>query len=150
MESVEDKVEVIAQASGAYRCVECGRCVAVCPMAEMYPNFSIEMSPRGFIKKVLMTKNILEDEHLWYCTECNAGTDVCPEEVSCRDLVKGLRGLAIATGAAKEARACRSCGELYVPTPVMDYVNERLGGASLRYLDLCPSCRRRRYLLRNT
>jgi len=150
MDSVEDKVEVIAQASGAYQCVECGRCVAVCPMAEMYPNFSIEMSPRGVIKKALMTNDILGDECLWYCTECNAGTDVCPEEVSCRDLVRGLRGLAIKTGAAKNVRTCQSCGELYVPVPVMDYIDERLGGKPLGYLDMCPSCRRRHYLMRNT
>jgi len=136
-------------ASRAFACVECGRCVAVCPMAEMYPNFSIEMSPRGVIKKVLMDADILSDEHLWYCTECNAGTDVCPAGVSDRDLIRGLRHLAIVSGKVQEVRTCQGCGEQYVPVHVMEFISERLKEEPTEFLNMCPACRRKVYLMRN-
>jgi heterodisulfide reductase subunit C len=148
--NAKDKIDVIISYSGAYRCVECGKCVAVCPMAEMYPGFSIHMSPRGVIKKVIMSHNILRDESIWYCTECNAGTDICPENVSCRDLIMGLRRLALARGLIKNVKTCPSCGGVYVPVPVLDYLHDKLKHMPARYLDLCPSCRRHIYLSRNT
>lgn len=137
------------EACGAYACVECGRCVAVCPMAQMYPDFSIEMSPRGVIKKVVMGEDILADEFIWYCTECNAGTDVCPAGVSDRDLIRGLRQLAIRKGTVENVRTCVCCGEEYVPLHVKDFISERLGDEPKGYLDMCPACRRRVYLSRN-
>jgi len=142
-------IHEIMKACGAYACVECGRCVAVCPMAEMYPDFSIEMSPRGIIKKALMSVNILEDEYIWYCTECNAGTDVCPAGVSDRDLIKGLRRLAIENGVVKDIRTCRSCGEQYFPVHVMEYISDKLAGEPREFLEMCPACRRKVYLMRN-
>ena len=144
-----DEILRIMQSSRALCCVECGRCVAVCPMNEMYGNFSIEMSPRGVIRTTVMGSAILEDACLWYCTECNAGTEVCPEGVSCRDLIRGLRHLAIEQGAAGDLRACRACGERFVVARVADYVSARLTGEPQSFLELCPACRRRVYLLRN-
>ena len=35
-------------------CVECGKCVASCPMAEFYDRFSFLFSARGIIKKALL------------------------------------------------------------------------------------------------
>ncbi len=95
MKQRHDKIEEAKKLSGAPGCVECGRCVAACPMAEMYVNFGIEMSPRGIIKKTLVGDNIVEDKNIWYCTECNSGTDACPQGVSCRDLIRKLREAAI-------------------------------------------------------
>ncbi|MBN1105884.1 MAG: 4Fe-4S dicluster domain-containing protein [Deltaproteobacteria bacterium] len=135
--------------AGIYGCVECGRCVAVCPMQEMYPRFSFEMSPRGMIKKCVFDEGILTDENLWYCTECNACTDICPEGVSCRDLIKGLRAEALGMGILKNVRFCSSCRAPFVPVPVLDYVLRRLKERRLSTMDLCPSCRRELYLRRN-
>ncbi|MGC9324724.1 MAG: 4Fe-4S dicluster domain-containing protein [Desulfomonilia bacterium] len=145
----KDDITSVMSASHAYACVECGRCVAVCPMAEMYPNFSIEMSPRGVIKKVLMGADILADEHIWYCTECNAGTDVCPAGVSDRDLIRGLRRLAIESGKVEGVRTCQGCGERFVPVRVMEFISDRIMGEPQDFLRLCPACRRKVYLLRN-
>ena len=146
---LENKMDVIIRDSRAYSCVECGKCVAVCPMAEMYPNFSIEMSPRGLIKKVMMSHNTIEDDSIWSCTECNAGTDVCPERVSCRDLIMGLRRLAIDRDKVRDVKTCSSCGAVYAPVPVLDYLHDKLKQMPANYLDLCPSCRRQIYLSRN-
>ena len=146
---LEIQTKTLAKAAGVYGCVECGKCVAVCPMQEMYPGFSIEMSPRGMIKKSLFERGILSDENIWYCTQCNACTDTCPEGVSCRDLIKGLRAMALEKGLVKNVRTCRSCHTAYGSVPIFAYLSDRLKGRLSHYLELCPSCRRDLYLRRN-
>jgi len=148
-----DKIAEAILSSGAGSCVECGRCVAVCPMAEMYSNFSIEMSPRGVIKKALTGNAIITDENIWYCTECNAGTDVCPQGVSCRDLIRALREIAIEEKMVEGLKQCSRCGRRFLPIPAKNFVFERLREEPtnvLNTLELCPSCRREIYMLRNT
>ena len=153
MASGKDRIAEARRSSGAHSCVECGRCVAVCPMAEMYSSFSIEMSPRGVIKKALTGDNIIADENIWYCTECNAGTDVCPQGVSCRDLIRALREIAIEENMVKNLKHCTRCGKQFLSIPAKNFVFERLRDEPpnvLNILELCPSCRREMYMLRNT
>jgi len=153
MTNGKDRLAEARKFSGAYSCVECGKCVAVCPMAEMYTNFSIEMSPRGVIKKTLTGNDIITDENIWYCTECNAGTDVCPQGVSCRDLIRDLREIAIKENAVENLKYCTRCGKQFLSIPVKDFVFEKLREEPpnvLDVLELCPSCRREIYMLRNT
>ena len=152
MANGNDRLGEAMRSSCAYSCVECGRCVAVCPMAEMYTNFSIEMSPRGVIKKTLIGNDIISDDNIWYCTECNAGTDVCPQGVSCRDLIRGLREIAVRENAVEDLRYCTRCGKQFLPIPVKNFVIDRLKEEPpnvLTILGLCPSCKREMYLLRN-
>ena len=146
---LDRRTKKLERAAGIYSCVECGKCVAVCPMQDMYPGFSIEMSPRGMIKKALFERDLLKDANLWYCTQCNACTDICPEGVSCRDLIKALRDLAFEKGLVEQVRICRSCHAAYGTVPVFSYLSDRLKGRLSRYLELCPSCRRDLYLRRN-
>jgi len=149
----KDRIAEARRSSGSHSCVECGRCVAVCPMAEMYTNFSIEMSPRGIIKKALTGDNIITDENIWYCTECNAGTDVCPQGVSCRDLISALREIAVEEKAVENLKYCTRCGKQFLSIPAKNFVFERLREEPsnvLEILELCPSCRREIYMLRNT
>ncbi|MBN2254634.1 MAG: 4Fe-4S dicluster domain-containing protein [Deltaproteobacteria bacterium] len=148
----DDRISNVKKMAGVYGCVECGRCVAVCPMAEMYVNFSIAMSPRGVIKKAITGENLIRDKNIWYCTECNAGTDACPQGVSCRDLIHGLREIAMKHEAAEDMKYCKGCGEPFVAIPVEDFVFTRLQAEPsnvLRILELCPVCRRERYMERN-
>ena len=148
----EDTVNKVKQYAGVYGCVECGRCVAVCPMADMYVNFSIAMSPRGVIKKALIGEDLIRDKNIWYCTECNAGTDVCPQGVSCRDLIHGLRKIAMKGDAIDNAKYCSCCHKPFIAVPVEDFVFARLRNEPsnvFKILELCPSCRRETYLLRN-
>jgi len=148
----EDALLEIKQHAGIYGCVECGRCVAVCPMADMYVNFSIAMSPRGIIKKALAGEDLIHDRNIWYCTECNAGTDVCPQGVSCRDLIRGLREMATAGDAMAEAKYCACCRKPFIAVPVEEFVFARLHNEPsnvFKILELCPSCRRELYLVRN-
>ena len=152
MKTREDKIAEAKRLSGADGCVECGRCVAACPMAEMYANFSIEMSPRGIIKKTLIGDPVVEDPNIWYCTECNAGTDTCPQGVSCRDLIRKLREAAVSENLPENAKTCKCCGKTFVAIPVENFVYGRLKDEPpnvFRMLDICPPCRREIYLQRN-
>jgi hypothetical protein len=122
-------------------------------MAEMYRDFSIDLSPRGIIKKALASEGIVRDPAIWYCTECNAGTDICPQGVSCRDLIRGLRTLARSEPGLCQARTCRCCGEPFVALPVEAFLQDRLQAEPRNVRDLlqiCPVCRRAVYLQRNT
>lgn len=152
MEATKKTASQVKRDAGIYGCVECGRCVGVCPMAEMYRTFSIAMSPRGVIKKALMGDDLVHDRNLWYCTECNAGTDVCPQGVSCRDLVRGMRHIALSEGPVDKAQTCTHCGDRFVAVPVEDFVLSRLAGEAprvLKLLKICPACRRDVYVTRN-
>jgi heterodisulfide reductase subunit C len=148
----DDKINSVKTMAGVCGCVECGRCVAVCPMADMYVNFSIAMSPRGVIKKAMVDEDLVEDKNIWYCTECNAGTDVCPQGVSCRDLIHGLRKIAMEREGTEDVKYCTVCNEPFIAVPVEDFVFARLQAEPanvLRILELCPVCRRERYMERN-
>ena len=153
MKREDDRLTRVRKFSKAYACVECGRCVAVCPMAEMYADFSIEMSPRGIIQKALRDGGgILTDENIWYCTECNAGTDVCPQGVSCRDLIRGLRELVLERHPAEQVFYCRDCGNPFLARPVERFVMGRLEQEPPNVralLERCPACRRLTYARRN-
>ncbi|MBN2686820.1 MAG: 4Fe-4S dicluster domain-containing protein [Deltaproteobacteria bacterium] len=147
-----DKLDDIKRSANVYGCVECGRCVAACPMVDMYVNFSIEMSPRGVIKKALMGDDLVRDGNIWYCTECNAGTDVCPQGVSCRDLIRGLRQIAVEEDVSTNFNYCASCHNPFVPLPAETFVRKRLKSEPENVLDvlnLCPACRRENYMMRN-
>ena len=152
MKAQEKRISDVKRFAGVYRCVECGKCVAVCPMADMYVNFSIAMSPRGIIKKAIVGENVVGDENIWYCTECNAGTDLCPQGVSCRDLIHGLREIAMDDMIPANMKQCIVCHKPFVAVPVEHFVFARLSAEApnvIRVLELCPSCRRERYMERN-
>jgi ferredoxin len=54
-----DTIGEIASQCDLFLCVECGKCVAACPMTEIFKDFSYEVSPRGMIEKTLMDFNVL-------------------------------------------------------------------------------------------
>ena len=149
MKLSQTELEEAIKATGVYGCVECGKCVAICPMQDMYAHFSIHMSPRGMIRKALFAPDLLSDRNIWYCTECNACTDICPEGVSCRDLIRSLRRMALEQGLVENVKKCSSCGGAFVSLPVMNYVEHRLKERTPLVLALCPSCRRETYFRRN-
>lgn len=154
MNQENDRLAQVKRYSRASFCVECGRCVAVCPMADMYADFSIEMSPRGVIQKVLRGgRAILEDKNIWYCTECNAGTEICPQGVSCRDLIRGLREMVLEEHSEDRVSYCRCCGKPFLALPVENFVLRRLEEEPPNVralLECCPACRRLTYFRRNT
>ena len=44
-----DEIERLASEYGLTLCMQCGKCVAVCPMSKVSAEFSYEVSPRGVV-----------------------------------------------------------------------------------------------------
>jgi len=146
---MQDDFEHAISEAAARFCVECGKCTAACPMAEMYPGFSWDLSPRGIVQQALRGRELLKGQAVWCCTQCSACTRTCPAGVDCCGLVNRLRPLARLAG-APGAGVCTACGADLPPKPVLDYLRSVLPEAELHYLQLCPACRRQAYARNNS
>ena len=125
-------------------CVECGKCVASCPMAEFYDRFSFLFSARGIIKKALLGLDILKDSNIWFCLECDVCARLCPAGVKYAEFVEDIRQLAISEGITENSAVCPRCGRYYIPLPTKERLKEILAGSGLagEFIELCPQCRR--------
>lgn len=136
-------VEQLASQYGLVFCVECGKCVAVCPMGEIFDDFTYEVSPRGVIERALMDSDFPEDKRLWFCLTCNLCTDLCPAGVRFRDFVEAARRLVIQAGCAEYGAFCRNCGVYLWPQHTIEYLKQTLGESAEEPSTLCPRCRQR-------
>lgn len=127
-------------------CVECGKCVAVCPMAEMYPDFGWGMSPRGIVQQVLRGQSAETIPGVSGCVQCRSCASVCPAGVD-------AAGLVLLKRAELPAPAvCPCCGGPLLPEEARAYVRSataRTPGKDDGYMDLCPECRRHAYARNN-
>jgi Fe-S oxidoreductase len=75
--------------TGVFRCLECGKCTAVCPVS-CYDN---RFSPRRTVGRALMRHDeaLLTDERLWVCLTCLSCSQVCPAGVAYSDLTLLMR-----------------------------------------------------------
>ncbi|MGA9348536.1 MAG: 4Fe-4S dicluster domain-containing protein [Anaerolineae bacterium] len=138
---MSDAIERLANQYGLSFCVECGKCVAVCPMGEIFDDFSYEVSPRGVIERALLDLEIMEDARLWFCLTCDLCTNLCPAGVRFRDFVEASRWLTIEAGAGVYGSFCRNCGAYLWPQHTVEYLKKTLGEAAEKLLTLCPRCR---------
>ncbi len=146
---MQDEFDVALIETGALFCVECGKCTAACPMSEMYPGFSRDLSPRGIVQQALQGRELLKADALWCCTQCRACSRVCPAGVDCCGIVERLRPLAKVLHDGPGVGKCAGCGGDLPPKPVLDFLRSVLPGSDLIYLRLCPACRRRSYARNN-
>jgi Fe-S oxidoreductase len=77
------------QQTGVYRCLECGKCTAVCPVSHHDHRFS----PRRTVGRAVMRRDelLLVDERLWACLTCMHCSQVCPAGVAYARLTLGVR-----------------------------------------------------------
>jgi len=139
--------EVLEQAIQRYGlalCVDCGKCVAVCPMGEIFEDFSYEVSPRGVIEAVLIDGEaaLLGASQLWFCLPCDMCSSLCPAGVRFRDFVEASRMLAVRRGVREHAQFCRGCGSYLWPEHTVGYLKGKLGEVAEAASTLCPRCRR--------
>jgi heterodisulfide reductase subunit C len=136
-------IEQVANQYGLFLCVECGKCAAVCPMGEIFDDFSYEVSPRGVIEAVLIDgrAEILNAGEFWFCLTCDLCTNLCPAGVRFRDFVEAIRRMAIESGVTEHSLFCRNCGAYLWPGHTVEYLKQTLGEASEELLTLCPRCR---------
>lgn len=140
----KDPVAKIIDEKKLSLCVECGKCVASCPMAEFYDRFSFLFSARGIIKKALLGLDMLRDSNIWFCLECDTCAKLCPAGVKYAEFVEDIRQLAIKEGITGSSVACSRCGRYYLPLPTVERLKEVLAGKGLagEFVELCPQCRR--------
>jgi heterodisulfide reductase subunit C len=141
---VRDPLEELIDEKKLSLCVECGKCVASCPMAELYQAFSYGFSARGVIKKALLGLDLLNDSDIWFCLECDTCARLCPAGVKYAEFVEGVRQLAVSEGIIEHCLFCERCGRYYIPVPTIDRLHEILKELKLssEYSNLCPQCRR--------
>jgi len=138
---ISDALEQLANRFDLNLCVQCGKCVAVCPMGQIFDDFSYEVSPRGIIERVLLNFEIPEEDHLWFCLACDLCTDLCPAGVYFRDFVETSRQLVIKAGVTEYGSFCRGCGGYLWPNHTVMYLKQLLGDSTEEFLTLCASCR---------
>jgi Fe-S oxidoreductase len=88
----------VVKSTGVLRCVECGKCTAVCPISQYDRHFS----PRRTVGRALMRHDaaLLSDDRLWACLTCLHCSQVCPAAVAYSDLTLGVRTEAHKLGTA--------------------------------------------------
>ena len=75
-------------------CLNCGCCTGGCPIVPW------EMNMRKLIQKVIFgfSDEVLNNELIWFCSECKLCGERCPQNVKPFELIIILRNLAIKKG----------------------------------------------------
>ena len=141
---MKDTLDKIIDEAKLPLCVECGKCVAGCPLAELYKDFSYEFSARGIIKKALLGSDVSKNREFWFCLACDVCAQMCPAGVKFAEFVEAARQLAISEGVTEYCFLCERCGRCYLPIPTLECIKEKLEEMKnpAQYLNLCPDCRK--------
>ncbi len=97
-EETKEEVKQIIEDTGAFDCVECGKCTTVCPIASFDPNFA----PRTIVLRAMegIVENIANDRDIWTCIACEQCNSMCPYKVDYSGFIRGMREEAVRYGAA--------------------------------------------------
>ncbi len=87
--SYKKTLEQTIHESGVLRCLECGKCTAICPIARFDGGFS----PRVTVGRALARhyEALLRDDRLWTCLNCLQCNQVCPAAVDYSSLTTAVR-----------------------------------------------------------
>jgi heterodisulfide reductase subunit D len=118
-------VKQLIEDTGAFDCVECGKCTTVCPVAKFDANFA----PRTIVLKAMegIVDNISKDRDIWTCTTCEQCNSMCPYKVDYTGFIRGMREEAAEFGAAP---LCSQGGLIHAAQRMMangDLKQNRLG-----------------------
>jgi heterodisulfide reductase subunit C len=139
---MSEAIENLAHQYGLFHCVECGLCVAICPMEEIFADFSYEVSPRGVIERTILDFEVEKRAGVWFCLTCDLCTELCPAGVRFRDFVEEARVLMIEAGITEHGSFCRECGVYLYPLHTVEYLKQTLGESAEEMLKLCHKCRK--------
>ena len=75
--------------TGAYNCLECGKCTGICPVALLGAGFS----PRLVVKKALLNfeEDLCADKDRWECLTCDLCRIRCRSDVNLPEFIRRLR-----------------------------------------------------------
>ena len=87
--SYDTSLQQTIHTSGVLRCLECGKCTAICPIARYDAGFS----PRVTVGRALVRRDdeLLRDDRLWTCINCLHCNQVCPANVDYSALTLAVR-----------------------------------------------------------
>jgi Fe-S oxidoreductase len=89
-------INKLIEDTGAFDCVECGKCTSVCPVAEI----NSEFAPRLIVLKAQEgVAGLVNEKDIWSCLTCGLCSDMCPYKVDYIEFIRGMRTEAIAHGA---------------------------------------------------
>jgi Fe-S oxidoreductase/coenzyme F420-reducing hydrogenase delta subunit len=83
----------IIEDTGAFDCVECGKCTTVCPVAKYNPDFA----PRTVVLKASegLVENVQTNRDVWTCVTCEMCNSMCPYKVDYSGFIRGMREEAV-------------------------------------------------------
>ncbi len=90
------RVDVYKLVPNLETCLQCGKCVGVCPVANLSPSYN----PRMVINDILRGREDrwLKSEEIWRCFWCANCYTMCPMDIPYPMLMMQMRYLAIANG----------------------------------------------------
>lgn len=82
-------IKQLIEDTGAFDCVECGKCTSVCPATVYDPDFA----PRLIVVKALegIEKDPETLRNIWICLTCEICNLMCPYKVNYSGFIQGLR-----------------------------------------------------------
>ena len=82
-------IKELIQDTGAFDCVECGKCTSICSVANNDPKFA----PRLIVVKALegVGAELAREKDIWLCTSCGECSAMCPYKVDYAEFIRGLR-----------------------------------------------------------
>lgn len=89
------ELRTFAIENALFRCIQCGKCAASCPMG-----FKTILNPRKLVYQTLIAGELDPQAHqeLWDCTTCFSCSLRCPKEVDPANMVIQLRTLLVEDG----------------------------------------------------
>ena len=122
---LKPNVDRLIEDTGAFDCVECGKCTTVCPVAKYDPEFA----PRTIVLKATegQADSIVASKDIWTCITCEQCNSMCPYKVDYSGFIRGLRTEAAGTDATP---ACSQGGLMQGIMRVQahgDFKQNRLG-----------------------
>jgi len=96
-EQIVKEVKQLIEDTGAFDCVECGKCTTVCPIAKFDQSFA----PRTIVLRAMegIVDNIAKDRDIWTCITCEQCNAMCPYKVDYSGFIRGMREQATESGA---------------------------------------------------
>jgi len=90
---IKERMSQIIEDTGAFDCVECGKCTTVCPVAKYNPAFA----PRTVVLKASegLVENVQSNRDVWTCVTCEQCNSMCPYKVDYSGFIRDMRNAAV-------------------------------------------------------